>query len=194
MHFEHVMRPILTLGFLLATTVFAVAAHAEDASVAGNIDAHAGAGFGSIGFASHLGIGAQAWFGEVFGIGAEAGFLEDDAILFERTKSHATYIGPTLSARSSGGASYLFATAGAGYVSRTVQPGSSSFCIWSPCSQMYYPSRSDSGLDLSLSLGAAFHFGALEVGPHVRAESIAGKDLVATLNIALGAVIARGGD
>ena len=192
MHFPYVMRPTLTLGFLVAAMAFAVAARAEDASVAGNIDAHFGAGFGNIGLAAHAGIGAQAWLGEGFGIGAEAGFLEDDGIF--GTKSHATYIGPTLSGRSSGGGTYLFATAGAGYVSRTVQPSLDSFCIWSPCSPTYYPSRSDSGVDLSLSLGAAFHVGAMEFGPHVRAESIAGKDLVATLNIAIGAVVARGGD
>jgi hypothetical protein len=183
------MRPTLTLGFLLATTVFAVAARAEDANVAGNIDAHFGAGVGGIGLASHAGFGAQAWLGEAFGIGAEAGFLEDGIL---GTKSHATYIAPTLSARSSGSGNYFFATAGAGYASRTVQPGS--LCILSPCSPMYYPSQSDSGLDLSLSVGAAFHVGAFEFGPHVRAETIAGQDLLVTLNMAIGAVIARGGD
>src|SRR5690349_7017445 len=103
MHLGYVMRPIPTLGFLLATTVFAVAARAEDPSVNSSIDAHFGAGLGNVGLAGHAGIGAQAWLGEIVGIGAEAGFLEDDAIF--GTKSHATYIGPTLSGRSSAGGS-----------------------------------------------------------------------------------------
>ncbi len=183
------MRSIATAGVLLAATVFSVAARAEDRSVASNIDLHVGAGAGSIGIAAHAAMGAQAWFGDLFGIGAQGGFIEDDAIF--GSKSHATYIEPTLSLRTSGAGNYCFATVGGGIASRTVEP--SSFCLFASCSATPRPSHSDAGIDLSFSGGAAFHFGAFELSPYVRAERIVGVPTL-TLNLALGGVLARGDD
>jgi hypothetical protein len=187
-----VMRSTLTLGLLFAMSALASSARAEEPTpdrVLGNVDALFGAGFGSVGMAFHAGAGAQAWFGDVFGLGGHAGLIEEDAILGDR--SHAAYIGPTVSVRTSGSGPYIFVTAGAGIASRTIQH--SSFCIFDPCSRMPAPSHSDEGTDFALSAGAAFHIGVFELGPQLRAESIVGASML-TLNIALGAVVAQGSD
>ncbi len=183
---------MLALGLLFAMSALASSARAEEPTpdrVLGNVDAHFGGGLGSLGFAFHAGVGAQAWFGDVFGLGGNAGLIEDDAIFGDR--SHATYIEPTVSVRTSGSDAYIFVTAGAGIASRTIQPRS--FCIFDPCSRTPGPSHSDEGADFALSAGVAFHIGVFELSPHLRVESIVGASMV-TMNIALGAVVAQGSD
>jgi len=179
-------------GFVsfLVTAILSGSARAQIPSspevVVGNLDAHAGGGIGAIGIAAHIGASGLAWLGDVFAVGAQAGYIEDDAIL--GSSSSAWYIGPAIGVRTSSSGTYGYLMGGAGIAGREVRYRE--FCIFDPCgaSSTSPPNAMANGADYSLSAGVAFHIKSFEVGPMLRAESLVGHPIW-TFNVALGAAL-----
>jgi hypothetical protein len=180
----------LGFGAFVAASLLSVVAHGQEPppdAVLASVNAHAGLGTGSLGLASHAGVSGQAWLAELFAIGAQAGFIGSEAVFGDR--SSVWYLGPSASIRSAGGGTYLFVTGGAGWSWRTIQE--ERLCILGPCSTAPPLTRSEQGPAFQLALGAAFHVGSFEFGPVVRADSVAGGQVL-TANMVVGGALTRG--
>lgn len=179
-----IMRAVTLCLVFLAVSVFSVAAHAQEAEPARDVDwsfaAQLGIGGGSSGIAGHAGLLAQRWIFDFVGLGAGLGAIGDTAIF--GPSSSAQYLMPSVALRTSSHGSYAFFLVGAGLGHRTMKYDDG--CIFENCTAA--PNRSDTGAALAIEVGAAFHAGAFEFGPLLRADHMAGGNVI-TANIALGA-------